>query len=217
MRRWRCPAVLRVKSAVFAGIGVAVVLTFFPPWFAVPVAVVLAACGLGMAVRAASVVLDPGVGVLVLRAGFITRRIKLTDITGVLVDKTKVSVASSGGVTISVYAWRKSLLDGWLRVPAVASDIGHAISSAVAVAQDGQPREPDSASARSRSSLAIALLAGAGLVALASAFLVRLSWHNPVMTAGGVLLALVLGISGLFYLLLALWLILQRRSARTAG
>jgi len=36
------------------------------------------------------------------------------------------------------------------------------------------------------------------------------------MTAGGVLLSLALGISGLFYLLLALWLWLRRNSAGTA-
>jgi len=65
---------LRVKAAVFAGAEVAIAVTFFPLWFAIPVAVLLAAWGLGIAVRAVSVVVDPGVGVLVLRTGLITRR-----------------------------------------------------------------------------------------------------------------------------------------------
>jgi len=228
MQSWRCPAVLRVKSAVFSAAAVAVALTFFPLWLAIPVAVVLAAWGLGMAVFAATVALDLDAGVLVLRMGLITRRVRLIDITAVLVDKTKVSIARSGGGEISLYAWRKSPLDGWLRVPAVAGDIGHAIASAVALAQDAKAKDhrghPPSrartgASARSRSALTTALLGCVGLAALASAFLVRLSWHNPVMTALGVILALALGISGLFYVLFTLWLMLPRRrsAAGTAG
>jgi hypothetical protein len=221
MRSWRCPAVLRVKSAVFAGAGVAVALVFFPVWFAIPVAVLFAAWGLGMAVRAATVVLDPGAGLLVLRMGIITRRVALTDIAAVLVDNTKVSIARSGGGEISLYAWRKSPLDGWLRVPSLPGDIGHAVASAVALAKDadqpGADRPPVrvGTSARSRSALATALLGGTGLVALASAFLVRLSWHNPAMTVLSVILALALGVSGLFYVIFTLWLMLPRRSART--
>jgi hypothetical protein len=217
IQRWRCPAVLRVKSAVFAVVGVAVALTFFPLWFAIPGALALAAWGLGLAVRAATVVLDPDAGVLVLRMGLITRRVRLTDITAVLVDQAKVSIARSGGGEISLYAWRKSRLDGWLRVPAVAGDIGHATASAVALAHDASsaPASPvrPGTSAGSRSALATALLGCTGLAALASAFLVRLSWPNPVMTTLSVLIALALGISGLFYVLFTLWLMLPRRSA----
>jgi hypothetical protein len=250
IQRWRCPAVLRVKSAVLTAIGAVIALTFFPLWLAVPVAALLAAWGLGMVVFAATVALDLDAGVLALRMGLITRRVRLTDITAVLVDKAKVSIGRSGGGEISLYAWRKSPLDGWLRVPAVAGDIGHAIVSAVALAQttqakdlglpkdeglpkdqglpkdEGLPKDqgqrpPSRARAGtavgSRSALATALLGCVGLAALASAFLVRLSWHNPVMTALGVLLALALGISGLFYVLFALWLMLPRRPVRTAG
>lgn len=216
-QRWRCPAVLRVKAAVFAGAGAVIALVFFPLWFAVPVAALLAAYGLGLAVRAATVELDPGRGLLVLRVGLITRRVRLTDITAVLVDRAKVSVARSGGGEISLYAWRKSALDGWLGVPAVADDIGHAVASAVALACDSQDGEQEPAvrsgsSARARSALATALLGGAGLVALVSAFLVRLSWPDPAMTIVSVLLALALGITGLFYVVFACWLLLPRRS-----
>ena len=62
--------------------------------------------------------------------------------------------------------------------------------------------------ARARSTLATALLGCAGLVALGAALVVRVHWHNPVMTVLGVILALALGISGLFYLLAAFWLLL---------
>lgn len=74
------------------------------------------------------------------------------------------------------------------------------------------PARRGPAGARTRLTLATALLGCAGLVALGAALVVRVHWHNPVMTTLGVVLALVLGISGLFYLLAALWLLLTGRS-----
>jgi hypothetical protein len=228
VQRWRCPTVLRVKAVVIAAVGAVAALVFLPLWFGAPVAVLLAAWAAGVAVFGASVVINPDAGLLVFGMGLITRRVRLTDITAVLVDRSKVSVARSADGEISLYAWRKSALDGWLRVPAEADEIGHAISAAVALAQDTQRREGDGApadqspvrvgsAARTRSALATALLGCAGLVALAAALLVRVHWHNPVMTTLGVILALGLGISGLFYLLAALWLLLTGRSGLTAA
>ncbi len=67
------------------------------------------------------------------------------------------------------------------------------------------------------STLATALLGCAGLVALGAALVVRVRWHDdPVMTTLGVILALALGISGLFYLLVALWLLLTGRAPSRA-
>jgi hypothetical protein len=187
-------------------------------------------------------VINPEAGLLVFGMGLITRRVRLTDITAVLVDRSKVSVARSAGGEISLYTWRKSALDGWLRVPAEADEIGHAISAAVALAQDAQRRQSDAeaeagdavqtaghaagpagppvrvgSAARTRSTLATALLGCAGLVALGAALVVRVRWHDdPVMTVLGVILALALGVSGLFYLLAALWLLLTGRAPSPA-
>ncbi len=227
---------LRVKTVVIAVIGAVVALVFLPLWFGVPVAVLLALWAAGMAVFGSSVVINPEAGLLVFGMGLITRRVRLTDVTAVLVDRSKVSVARSGGGEISLYAWRKSALDGWLRVPAEADQIGHAISAAVAMAQDARRREADAgaattgrqaarpappcgpaSSARTRSTLATALLGCAGLVALGAALVVRVRWHDdPVMTTLGVILALALGVCGLFYLLVALWLLLTGRSPSRA-
>jgi hypothetical protein len=226
IQRWQGPAVLRVESVVFAAVGVTVALVFFPLWFAIPVAVVLAGVYLGMAVVGTSVLVDRGVGLLVFRMGLITRRVRLADVTAVLVDQAKVSIARSAGGEISLYVWGNSWLDRWLRAPAVATDIGHAIAAGVALAEDaareagdagtaGQPPVRTGTSAGARSTLAAALLGGAGLVAIVAALLVRLHWHNAAMTVLAVILALVLGISGLAYLLFALWILLTRRSART--
>ena len=236
VQRWRCPTVLRVKTVVIAVIGALVALVFLPLWFGVPVAAVLALWAVGMTVFGSSVVINPEAGLLVFGMGLITRRVRLTDITAVLVDRSKVSVARSAGGEISLYAWRKSALDGWLRVPAEADEIGHAISAAVALAQDAKRRAAEAAenaregaeaagppvrvgsAARTRSTLATALLGCAGLVALGAALVVRVRWHDdPVMTTLGVILALALGVSGLFYLLAALWLLLTGRSGLAAA
>jgi hypothetical protein len=227
IQRWRCPPVLRVESVAVAAIGVAIALVFFPLWFAIPVAVVLAAVYGGMAVAGTSVVIDRGVGVLVFRMGLIARRVQLTDIAAVLVEAAKVSIARSAGGEISLYVWGNSWLDRWLRVPAEATDIGHAIAGAVALAQDARgeaagagagaaaaPRPRAGNSASVRSALASTLLGGAGLVAIVASLLVRVHWHNAAMTVLAVILALVLGIAGLAYLLLSIWILLTRRSAR---
>ena len=218
-----------------AVIGAVVALVFLPLWFGVPVAVLLALWAAGMTIFGSSVVINPEAGLLVFGMGLITRRVRLTDITAVLVDRSKVSVARSAGGEISLYAWRKSALDRWLRIPAEADEIGHAISAAVALAQDAQRRaaEEDAnvggdaapagppvrvgSAARTRSTLATALLGCAGLVGLGAALVVRVRWHDdPVMTTLGVILALALGVSGLFYLLAALWLLLTGRAPSRA-
>lgn len=222
IQRWRCPVALRVKSAVAGAIGVAVALVFLPVWFGGPVAAACAAWGLGMAVLGASVLVDEEAGLLVLRMGVIVRRIRLADVTAVLVDEAKVSVARAGGGEVSVYAWRKGPLDALLGAPAVAGDIGHAVSRAAALAQArAEPAEGAAATRpagrgatpeRIRSRLSTALLGGAGLVAIAAALVVRVHWHNPVLTVLGVVIALALGLCGLLYLLGALWIALTGRA-----
>jgi hypothetical protein len=212
---------LQVKSVIVAAAGAMVAAVFFPLWFGVPVMVILGGWGLGMAVRPSEVVLDPDAGTLLFRVGLIARRVRLANVTALLADGAKVTIARSDGGEISVYAWRKSPLDRWLRIPVVAGDVAHAISKA-ATAVHSAAQEPATAEAevrpakarasvRSRQPLAVALLGGAGVLAIAAALLVRVSWPNPVMTALGVLLALALGVSGLFYVLFACWLLVTGR------
>lgn len=226
IQRWRCPVAWQVKSAVFAAAGMSAAAVFFPLWFAVPVMAVLGIWGLGMCVRRSEVVLDADNGLLALRLGPIARRVRLASITAVQVDRAKVSIARSDGGEISVYAWRKGLLDGWLRVPVVAGDMSHAISKAAAAAgaevqgapngPAGQvPRRPP-VWRRSRGGLAIMLLSCVGVVEVIAALLVRVSWPNPVMTALGVVLALALGLSGVFYILFSLWLLVTRPTPRAS-
>ena len=246
VERWRCPVVLRVKSAVVAAAGVAIAVVFFPLWFGIPVAVVLAAWGLGLAALGASVTVDRTTGTVALRMGLMVRRVRLTEVTAVLVDQAKVSIGRANGGEVSIYAWRKSPLDALLRAPAAAGDIGHGIASAVALAKAAQDREaaegpetatdpetatgleaaadtptrgarpasPGGTPARVRSRLATLLLGGAGVLAIVGALVVRVHWHNPVLTVLSVIIALVLGVAGLLYLLVALWILLTGRAPR---
>ena len=111
---------------------------------------------------------------------------------------TRVGPGTPMGNTLRMY-WVPALLSQEIAEPA------------------GPPVRVGSA-ARTRSTLATALLGCAGLVALGAALVVRVHWHdNPVMTTLGVILALALGISGLFYLLAALWLLLTGRSGLAAA
>ena len=139
-----------------------------------------------------------------------------------------MSIARSDGGEISVYAWRKSRLDGWLRMPVVAGDIGHAIAKAATTAavplageaatdDDGRRQVARGAAARgpvarSREAATLTLLACTGVLEVAAALLVRVSWPNPLMTALGVILALALGLSGVFYILFSLWLLVRGRA-----
>ena len=226
-QRWRCPVVLRVKSVVTAAIGVTVALVFFPLWLAIPVAALLGGWALGMAAFGSSVTVNEEAGLLGLRMGLVVRRVRLADVTAVLVDRNKVSIGRAGGGEISLYAWRKGPLDALLGAPAVAGDIGHAIAAAVALAKahaelhadpgagQARPAMEGHTPSRNRPRLAIALLAANGVAAIGCALVVRVHWQNPALTVLGVVIALALGVSGLLYLLVALWILLTERARRT--
>jgi hypothetical protein len=231
IQRWRCPVVLRVKAVGYAAIGVAAALVFFPLWLAVPVAALLAVWGLGMAALGVSVTLDTEAGLLRMRAGPVFQRIRLTDVAAVLVEERKVSIRRAKGWEVSLYAWGHGPLDRLLRAPAVAGDIGHAVAAAVALAKAHpdpaasgtdpeaapRPHRPAGAGhppARNRPRLAIALLGANGVAAIGCALVVRVHWQNPALTVLGVIIALALGVAGLLYLLVALWILLTGHAPR---
>lgn len=224
---------IRVKAVVVAAVSVTIGLVFFPRWFGIPAAVALGAFGLGTAVLGGSVVVDQAAGLLVLRMGLITRRIRFRDVTAVLVDQAKLSVARARGGEVSLYAWRRGRIDALLRVPVVASDIGHAIASCVALAgadtdadtdAEAAPSAEDGARggrpavtpARVRSRISGTLLGGWGLVAILAALVVRVHWDSTVMTVLGVLIALALGVSGLLSFLIGCWILLTGRTPQAS-
>ncbi len=232
-QRWRIPAVPRVKFLLQYAASAAIAAVFFPRWLGLPLGALLAAWAVSLSAFGGSVRVDEEAGLLTLRLGWIVRRVRLAEVTGVLVDTTKVTIRRAKGPEISFYAWRKGPLDALLRVPVVAGDIGHAISRAVALTQayaegpEGSgPGRADRAAgsgstagsggtpAVTRSRLATALLAVAGAVSIAGALLVRVHWGSPVLTVLGVIIALALGLVGLLQLMIALWLLLTGRTPR---
>ncbi len=68
--------------------------------------------------------------------------------------------------------------------------------------------------ARTRSRLATGLLGAAGVLAIVGSLLVRVHWDSPVLTALGAAIALALGVCGLLYLLVALWIAVTGRAPR---
>ena len=62
----------------------------------------------------------------------------------------------------------------------------------------------------------MALLGANGVLAIGCALVVRVQWQNPALTVLGVIIALALGVSGLLYLLVALWMLLTGRAPRAA-
>ena len=86
-----------------------------------------------------------------------------------------------------------------------------------AVADDARRASPGRTPARTRSRLATALLGGTGVLAITGALLVRVHWHSPALTVLRVILALALGVSGLLYLLVALWILLTGHAPRAAA
>jgi hypothetical protein len=234
IQRWRCPAAVRAKAAAAAALALTVTGVFFPLWFAVPVMAVYGAWCLAVCVRGVEFAVDPQAGLLWLRLGPIVRRVRLESITAVQVDRAKVTIARSDGLEISVYAWRRSRLDRWLRLPVVAGDVAHAISAAAAAAGPGVPavdararsgRDARRAGAAApvqtvrwaRGPLAATLVGVSGLAQLGAVFLVRVSWPNPALTAVGVILALALGVSGLVSVIVSVVMFLACRGRVAAA
>jgi hypothetical protein len=238
IQRWSSPVVGRVKGVIGGGLCAAVAIVFFQPWFGITVAAVIGIACIANLLLGAGVTLDTDAGVLALRWGLIVRRIRLADVTAVLVEDSKLSIGRAGG-EISIYLWGRGRLDRWLRMQVVAGDIGHAIAKASnaarsaaeapttvdapdavaasgAVAADAPLASAGSvsstgaagterrgSSAASRSALATAALGCLGLLCVCAALLVRHSWHNPAMSVIAVILALLLGIGGVFYVCLS--------------
>jgi hypothetical protein len=132
----------------------------------------------------------------------------------VLVADSKLSIGRARGGEISIYLWGRGRLDRWLGMPVAAGDIGHAVAKASNAARSAAeaPAPADApvaatgrrgSSAASRSALATAALGCLGLLSICAALLVRHSWHNPAMSVIAVILALLLGIGGVFYVCLS--------------
>ena len=243
IQRWRCPVVLRVKAVVLAAAGVAVALVFFPLWLAVPVAALLGGYGLGMAALGSSVTLDTDAGLLRMRVGPVFQRIRLANVAAVLVDSEQdlhqagqrlgvlaVRLAQGPDRRAARRACRGRRhrardLRGRRARPGrtrpgtrrartrVRQERGRRARTGAGRAA-GRAAGRGGTPARTRSRLATALIGVSGVASIGCALVVRVHWQNPALTVLGVIIALALGVSGLFYLLLTLWILLTGRAPR---
>ena len=120
----------RVKGVIGGGLCAAVAIVFFQPWFGITVAAVFGVACIANLLLGAVVTLDTEAGVLGLRWGLIVRRVRLADVTAVLVEDSKLSIGRARGGEISIYLWGRGRLDRWLGLPVAAGDIGHAVAKA---------------------------------------------------------------------------------------
>lgn len=211
---WSAPAIVGLKSLLGAVIGIVIAAVFFPLWVAVPVAVVLAVWGVGLCVRRPAAVLDGRT--LTIRQGVVTRRVPLEEIEAVVLEQGKVLIGKTDKTALSFYAWRKSKLDSWLKVPDLSGDVAHAISKAATAASAKNVTDapaPRPVKRRRRSSPLIAL-AGAGVAEIAVALVTRVNWPSPAMTAAGIVVALAFGFTGVGTLVLTLWTYLTGTTAK---
>ena len=213
-QQWRAPAVLQAKALASAIVAIAIVVVFFPLWIAVPVSVAFGVWGVGMCARRPSVLLDGEAGQLTVRMGPLTRRVAASQIDTVILERAKVTVGKTDGTAVSFYAWGKSRVDRWLKVPVVASDVAHAISKVAAAAR--RPEQEGAGFTRDRSGKNRPLIAvtAAGLLEIAAAFFVHVRWGSPVMTGLGAVVALAFGFTGMATVVFALWTFLAARSRR---
>ncbi|MCL2585450.1 MAG: hypothetical protein FWE35_23670 [Streptosporangiales bacterium] len=212
---WRAPAALGLKSLAGSCIGIVIAAVFFPLWVAVPVAVVLAVWAAGMCVRRPAVTLDSGT--LTVRLGAVTRRVPLEEVEAVVLEQGKVLIGKTDKTALSFYAWRKSKLDSWLKVPDISGDVAHAISRAATAAAAKNVTDAPAPRPKKRQASPLLALACAGVLEIAAAIITRVSWPSPAMTVLGVIVALAFGFTGVGTLVFTFWTFLTGTRRKTAA
>lgn len=209
--RWPFPVVVQVASTIIAAANMALIKVLFVDAFAIPLMVLVSAATVVVAGRPCSVTLSRAEGVVVIRAGFISRRIRLNRITSAEVKRTGITIRYFGGRQLSLCT---NWLISWLRIPTPADRIARAVSRAVEDAREQAADDPEELVwIAMRSNPAMIALACVGLVAIAAAFLVRFSWPNPLLTVVAVMFAVYIGVTGLFLVMFAVWVLASERRA----
>ena len=123
--------------------------------------------------------------------------------------RTGVAITAVGGRQVSLCT---NWLISWLHIATPAHQIVSGISRAIEDARDAQERAgrlyhpAGPVVLATRSNRAMLGLAALGFVAIMAAFLVRFSWPNPVITVLAVMFAVYIGLTGLFLVVFAVWI-----------
>jgi hypothetical protein len=212
--RWRFPFAVQAVTAVAAVVNMAVIKVLFVAVYAYPLMALAAVLAIVLAGRPSSVALSTADGTVELRAGFVRQRIPLPQISTVKVKRTGVAITAIGGRQVSLCT---NWLVSWLRIRTPAEQIVSAINRALEDAREaqataGRPYHPAGhVVVATRSNRGMVGLAGLGVVAIISAFLVRFSWPNPILTVIAVVFAVYIGLTGAFLVVFAVWIMSSGR------
>jgi len=207
---WRFPVGMQGVIILLATINIVLVRVLFVPVFAVPVMALMAAGALTLTLRRSRIWIDHGRGIVIIRLGLLVQRIPLAAIRSAKAHRSGLVISKLNGRQISLYSSR---LVNLFRIPTDADLMANGITRAVEDAREasagGQPVDP--AAFGPSSNWPMVALAAAGLVGIAAAFLVRFSWPDPVLTVVAILFAVYLGLTGVFIVLFAVWILAAER------
>lgn len=215
--RWRFPFAVQAVTAGVAVVNMAVIKVLFVDLYAYPLMALAAVLAVVLA-WPSSITLSPATGTVELRAGFFRQRISLPQIRTVAVKRTGIAITAVGGRQVSLGT---NWLVSWLRIRTPAEQIASGINRALEDAREahggeGRPYHPAGPVLAARSNRGMVGLAGLGVVAIVSAFLVRFSWPNPILTVIAVIFAVYIGLTGAFLVIFAVWIMsADRRPERS--
>lgn len=217
--RWRFPFAVQAVTAGVAVVNMAVIKVLFVDLYAYPLMALAAVLAVVLAGRPSSITLSSATGTVELRAGFFRQRISLPQIRTVAVKRTGIAITAVGGRQVSLGT---NWLVSWLRIRTPAEQIASGINRALEDAREapgGESRPYHLAGPvipATRSNRGMVGLAGLGVVAIVSAFLVRFSWPNPILTVIAVIFAVYIGLTGAFLVIFAVWIMsADRRPERS--
>jgi hypothetical protein len=211
-QRWRFPLTFQAVSLLIAAVNIVLIRIMFVTALAIPLMAIVAIIAILVSSRRIAITLSRDRGTITIRTGLLSREFPLTRISSVKKKRT--------GIDISFVAGRQVCLGtnwvvSWLHMTTPAEEIAWQVTRAAEDAKASHPHEPAHYAPNPlRNNRAMVLLAGIGLVGIGSAFLVRFSWPNPLLTAVAVLFALYIGLTGLFLLVFALWVVAGERRAQ---
>jgi hypothetical protein len=209
---WRFPFTFQAVSVLIAVVNIVLIRLLFVTAFAIPLMAIVAVIAILVSGRRIAITLSREAGTITIRSGFLSRQFPLTRISSVKKKRTGIDISFVAGRQVCLGTnWLVSCLH--MQTP--AEDIAWQVTRAAEDAKASHPHEPAHYAPNPlRNNRAMVLLACLGLVAIGSAFLVRFSWPNPLLTVVAVLFALYIGATGLFLVLFPLWVLAGERRAR---
>ncbi len=220
---WGLRALAAIQAIYSSGLGCVMIWFFFPHVLLVLAAAFAAAAGLGALVVPFLIVLDPGRGEVAISVACWTRHVPLTEVTRVEESgRLGVEIGVANGWFYGFFPFRRRpLLTAMLRSRLRTGFAGMeaAITRAAAIARGDDPDRPlPGYDGSARGVRDACLLAGAGLLALGMAVLVRPQTGGGLVHAGALVLRVMYGGTGAVVVLIGAVLLYRAwHNRRVAG